>query len=119
GPAAAIRAAFCSNMRKLRLYRLLVLLGVAAMLLPVGASAQTGLVRAYINDVIGPQEIPTASGLPGLSYEVDLTLLDADQNVVSAVGVVSATMSLEPGGPYPAQVQQLQGPWTMVVLIDA
>src|SRR5262245_57935637 len=102
-------------MRRLLASRLLVLLAMAALLLPVGASAQTGAVQAYINDVIGPQEIPTASGLPGLSYEIDLTLLDGQQNVVSAVGVVSATMSLEPAGPSTAQVQQLQAPWTMVV----
>ena len=106
-------------MPKLRLYRLLILLAVSALLLPVGASAQTGSVQAYINDVVGPQEITTTSGLPGLSYEIDLTLLDGDQNVVTAVSVVSATMSLDPGGPYPAQVSQVQGPWTMVVLIDA
>jgi hypothetical protein len=106
-------------MARLLPYRLLVLLAATALLLPVGVSAQTGTTQAYINDIVGPQEIPTAGGLPGLSYEVDVTLLDGQQNVVSSVGVVTATMALNPGGNYPAQVQQLQAPWTMVVLLDA
>jgi hypothetical protein len=100
-------------------HRLLVLLAVVASLFPVAVGAQTNTTQTYINDVIGPQEIQTNVGLPGLSYEVDLTLLDPQQNVVSSVGVVTATMALVPGGGYPAQVQKLEAPWTMVVLLDA
>jgi len=100
-------------------HRLLALLAVAVLLLPAAASAQTSTTQVYINQVVGPQEILTTDGLPGLSYEVDFTLLDPQQNVVSSVGVVTATMALDPGGPYPAVVQPLPAPWTMVVLIDA
>ncbi len=106
-------------MTRLLSYRLIVLLAVAALLLPAGASAQTATAQAYINQILGPQEVSTAGGLPGLSYEVDLTLLDSQQNVLSSVGVVSATLALTPGGSYPAQVQKQEAPWTLVVLMDA
>ena len=106
-------------MARLLPYRLLVLLACLALLLPASATAQTTATQAYINDILGPQEVPTSGGLPGLAYEVDVTLLDAQQNVVSSVGVVSATMALTKNGSYPAQVQKLAAPWTMVVLMDA
>ena len=105
-------------MARLLPYRLLVLLAAAALLLPAAASAQTS-TQAYINDIVGPQEVPTAGGLPALSYEVDMTLLDGQQNVLSSVGVVSATMALTNNGNYPATVQKMAAPWTMVVLLDA
>src|SRR5579859_2803717 len=119
GPAAATQAAFFHIMARLLPYRLLVLLATVALLLPASASAQTGVAQAYINDILGPQEVPTTAGLPGLSYEVDVTLLDGQQNVVSSVGVVTATLALTKNGSYPAQVQKQTAPWTMVVLLDA
>src|SRR5258708_35934494 len=100
-------------------HRLLVLLATAAFLLPATASAQTSPTQAYINDILGPQEFTTTGGLPGLSYEVDMTLLDGQQNVVSSAGVVTATMALTKNGSYPAQVQKLSAAWTMVVVFGA
>ena len=100
-------------------HRLLASLAVAALLLLAAASAQTSATQAYVNDVVGPQEVISTAGLPSLSYEIDLTLLDAQQNVISSAGVMSATMALDPNGSYPAQVAQIAAPWSVAVLLDA
>jgi hypothetical protein len=73
-------------MAKFLPYRILVLLAVAASPLPATASALANTVHAIINGIVGPQETTTTGGLPALLYQVDLTLLDPNQVVVSSVG---------------------------------
>jgi hypothetical protein len=106
-------------MPRLRAHRLVVLLVAVAMLLPATASAQSGQPQAYVNDVIGPVQVQGTAGLPGLSLELNFTLLDGQGQVMAAADILTATLQLASGNSYSAQVQKLDTPWSVVVLLDA
>ena len=91
----------------------------AILLMPAVVLAQTGQAQAFINDVIGPQEVQSTGGLPSLALELNFTLIDGQQQVLATADIVSATMQLASGGAYPAQVAKLETPWSVVVLMDA
>ena len=100
-------------------HRLILAAVIAALLLPAAASAQTGGAQAYINDVFGPSEVQGPAGLPGLSLELNFSLLDANRQVIQNVGVLSATLQLASGTDYPSQPSKLETPWSIAVLVDA
>lgn len=60
-----------------------------------------------------------AAGLPGLSLGLDFTLLDAAEQVMTDADVESATIELSNGDRYSAEVQKIDAPWSLVILIDA
>ena len=98
-----------------------MLVAAVALLLPAAASAyaQSGQPQAYINDVVGPAEVQGAGGLPGLSLELQFTLLDGQGQVMPIADNLTATLQLASGSSYPVQVQKLATPWSVVVLLDA
>lgn len=104
-------------MSTLRGFKLVALFCLCSLLIPAAASAQTGQATAYINDVKGPQVVQGAAGTPGLSLELGFTLLDANKQVMPGGDMESAAMELS-NGSYPAVVQKLETPWSIVILVD-
>lgn len=72
----------------------------------------------HIHEAPAPQAVTTSSGAVGLSLQASFSLLDSDQQVMRAFEVESASFELE-GKSYPAQVQALETPWSIVVLMDS
>lgn len=56
--------------------------------------------------------------MPGLSLELVFTLLDADEQVMIGADIDTATVELS-NGSYPAVVQKLETPWSIVILMDS
>ncbi|MEK7440700.1 MAG: FHA domain-containing protein [Chloroflexota bacterium] len=104
-------------MSTLRGVKLVTLFCLCCLLIPSAVSAQTGQATAYINDVKGPQVVQGAAGTPGLSLELGFTLLDTDKQVMTGSDIESVTVDLS-NGSYPAVVQKLETPWSIVILVD-
>jgi len=98
-------------------FKLVALFCLCSLLIPAAASAQTGQATAYINDVKGPQVVQGSAGTPGLSLELGFTLLDADKQVMTGSDIESVAVELS-NGSYPAVVQKLETPWSIVILVD-
>jgi hypothetical protein len=90
--------------------------GLLALLLPLAAWAQSGQT-VLINEIKPPEVVQAAGGVQGLSLDVTFTLLDSNEQVL-ATKIDPASIQIS-NGSYPALVQQLGTPWTVVVLIDA
>ncbi|MBI4630869.1 MAG: hypothetical protein HY740_03975, partial [Chloroflexi bacterium] len=104
-------------MPTIRSFKLVALLCLCSLFISAAASAQTGQATAYINDVKGPQVVQGAAGTPGLSLELGFTLLDADKQVMTGSEIESVAVELA-NGSYPAVVQKLETPWSIVILVD-
>ena len=91
-------------------------ISVLGLLIPLGAAAQGSGI--HIHETPNPQQVTTASGAVGLSLQPSFSLLDSENQVMMAFEVESATIELE-GNSFPALVQELETPWTIVVLVDA
>jgi hypothetical protein len=86
---------------------------------PLIVSAQNpGQSKIHIHETSEPQQVTTVSGSLGLSLQTTFSLLDAEDQVLMAFEIESATFELE-GNSYPAVVQEVEVPWTIVLLIDA
>ncbi|MFV2045188.1 MAG: VWA domain-containing protein, partial [Anaerolineales bacterium] len=99
--------------RHLPLWAVLYALG---LLIPLGAAAQGSGI--HIHETPDPQQVTTASGAVGLSLQPSFSLLDSENQVMMAFEVESATIELE-GNSFPALIQELDTPWTIVLLVDA
>ena len=89
------------------------------LLVPAVVYAQsTSQAVVHIHETPDPQPVTTASGAVGLSLQTTFSLLDQDNQVLMAFEIENATIELE-GDSYTAVVQELDVPWTVVLLIDA
>lgn len=98
--------------RKAQLHKLALSLLVLTPL----AQASGAVVR--IHEAPTPQPVTTSSGATGLALQVNFSLLDAEQQVLRSFEIESASFELE-GESYPAQIQELETAWSIVVLMDA
>src|SRR5574342_826498 len=102
--------------------RLLTITGISLLLLsllaPV-AAAQTAPTTVHITDVVGPVEIQGPGNLPALSLQADFTMLDATGQVVRGVQIETVSMVLADGSEFPAQLEDIATPWSIVVLVDS
>jgi hypothetical protein len=103
-------------MVKNRRLPLWVVLGILAVLIPLTVGAQTSGI--HIHESPAPEQVTTAGGAVGLSLQTAFSLLDSENQVMMSFEIASATMEVE-GNSYPAVVQELETPWTIVVLVDA
>ena len=111
----------CKNpsMIKGRLPPLRTALYLLFLLVPVIVYAQsTGQTVVHIHETPDPQSVTTASGAVGLSLKTTFSLLDQDNQVLMAFEIENASIELEDDS-YTAVVQELDDPWTVVLLIDA
>lgn len=85
---------------------------------PLIASAQTsGQSNIRIHETSDPQQVTTAAGYIGLSLQTAFSLLDAEDQVMMDFEIENATFELG-DDTYPAVIQELETPWTVVLLID-
>jgi hypothetical protein len=95
------------------------ILCILMLFFPIIVSAQnSGQSKIHIHEVSEPQQVTTGTGSVGLLLQTSFSLLDAEDQVLMAFEIEKATFELE-GNSYPADVQELETPWTIVVLIDA
>ena len=89
------------------------------LLIPVIVYAQsTGQAVIHIHETPDPQPVTTAAGAVGLSFETTFSILDQDDQVLMAFEIEDASIELEDDS-YNAVIQELEVPWTVVLLIDA
>jgi VWFA-related protein len=89
------------------------------LFLPILVSAQNlGQSKIHIHEVSEPQQVTTGAGSVGLLLQTTFSLLDAENQVLMAFEIESATFEIT-GDSYPADIQELEVPWTIVVLVDA
>ncbi len=92
---------------------------ISMLFSPLIVSAQNpGQSKIHIHEVSEPQQVTTGSGSVGLLLQTSFSVLDAEDQVLMAFEIEKATFELE-GNSYPADVQELEIPWTIVVLVDA
>ncbi len=89
---------------------------VSIAVLPLQA-VQSGPSTVHIHETLEPQQTTSASGNLGLSLQTTFSLLDGEGQVLRA-DIESGTFELE-GDAYPATVEALDTPWSLVLLIDA
>ncbi len=77
----------------------------------------TGQAVVHIHETPDPQPVTTASGAVGLSLQTTFSLLDQDDQVLMAFEIENASIELG-GDSYTAIVQELDVPWTVVLLVD-
>lgn len=94
---------------------LAVLLLTLAQGLTVFAQSQANI---HIHDTPNPQPVNTTGGATGLSFQTAFSLLDAENQVLTSFEIVDATIDVD-GESYEAVVQELDTPWTIVILVDA
>jgi len=99
--------------RRLPLWAVLYVLG---LLIPLGAAAQGS--RIHIHETPNPEQVTIASGAVGLSLQPSFSLLDSANQVLMAFEVENATIAVE-GNSFPALIQELETPWSIVLLVDA
>jgi hypothetical protein len=88
------------------------------VLAPGFAAAQTpGQSTVHIHEVPEPQQVTTAAGSVGLSLQPSFSLLDANNQVLTAFEITDATIQIG-SATYPTEVKELETPWTIVVLVD-
>jgi hypothetical protein len=98
---------------------LIAYLCILLPLFPIIVSAQNiGQSKIHIHEVSEPQQVTTGAGSVGLLLQTTFSLLDADDQVLMAFEIENATFELEDDS-YPADTQELEIPWTIVVLVDA
>jgi len=91
---------------------------ILTLFFPLAVSAQTsGQSSIHIHETPEPQQVTTATGAIGLSLQTTFSVLDAEDQVLMAFEIESATFELG-GDTYTAVVQELDIPWTVVFLID-
>jgi hypothetical protein len=92
---------------------------ILTLFYPLIVSAQNaGQSKVHIHEIYEPQQVTTVSGSVGLSLRTSFSLLDAENQVLLAPEIQSATFELE-GNSFPAVPQELEDPWHIVLLIDA
>lgn len=104
--------------RRLLLPAALFLALAAAVLVPLAAAQEGGQAHVHIHDVAEPQSVNTSGGAVGLSLQTSFSLLDGSNQIMTAFEIVDATVELE-GNSFTAVVQELETPWTIVVLVDS
>lgn len=80
--------------------------------------AQGSGASIHIHDSPTPQPVTTSSGSTGLSLQTSFSLLDADRQVLRSFEISDASFQLEDES-YPAQISELDTPWSLVVLMDS
>jgi hypothetical protein len=100
---------------RLRAAALLLALGAIA----AGARTQAGQPHLHLNDVLEQEPVPGAAGLPALALTLDFTLLDNNNQLAAGVEPESASLRLIGGDEYPASLQKLESPWSIVIVVDA
>lgn len=96
---------------------LLVLWVVLGLGVPVVATAQAQ-PTIHIHNLTGPDEITDPSGLPALRVTIDFTLVNNSGEVMSGIGLASATVDLEDGSRNPSPVTDVTEPWSVVIVLD-
>lgn len=96
-------------------------LAVSAILLSLlvttsGGSAQQQ-ARIHVHKLRPPQEVSADGGAVGLLMEVSFSFFDADDELHLNPEIVDGTLTVE-GNQFQAQIQELETPWSIVVLID-
>jgi len=81
------------------------------------AGFQSGPSSVHIHETLEPQQTTSTAGNLGLSLQTTFSLLDGEGQVLRA-DIESGTFELE-GDAYPATVEALETPWSLVLLIDA
>lgn len=94
----------------------LVLASIFLLTQVLAASAQSQS-HLHIHDTPAPQPVTTSGGAVGLSFETAFSLLDSEDQVLTAFEIADAAVELE-GESYTAVVQELETPWTLVILVD-
>lgn len=111
----------CKNlsMSKGRRSPLRIILYLLFLLVPAVVYAQSASQAVvHIHETPDPQPVTTASGAVGLSLVTTFSLLDQDDQVLMAFEIEDASIELD-GDSYTAVIQELEVPWTVVLLIDA
>ena len=103
-------------MRFIRHLPLWAVLCVLGLLIPLGVAAQGSGI--HIHETPNPEQVTTASGAVGLSLQPSFSLLDSANQVLMAFEVENATIAVE-GNSFPALIQELETPWSIVMLVDA
>ncbi|HEY4668024.1 MAG TPA: vWA domain-containing protein, partial [Anaerolineales bacterium] len=80
-------------------------------------SFQAGPSTIHIHETLEPQQSTSTSGNLGLLLQTTFSLLDGEGQVLRA-DIESGTFELQ-GDAYPATVEALETPWSLVLLIDA
>lgn len=98
--------------------RLPALLAIFALtLLPLIAAGAQGKAHLHIHETANPQPVNTTGGAVGLAFQTSFAILDSEDQVLTAFEIVDAIIEVE-GESYTAVVQELETPWTIVVLVD-
>jgi hypothetical protein len=95
-----------------------LLLALALSLSPAIAVVAQNQSQLHIHETAEPQQVSTTGGAVGLSFQTSFSLLDPENQVLTAFEIVDATIEIEDNS-YTAVVQELETPWTLVVLVDA
>lgn len=90
---------------------------VCALCLPVLVTAQ-GQPSIHIHNLSGPVEITDPNGLPALRTTLDFTLLNSAGEVLSGIGLASATLDLDDGSRNPSPVTDITEPWSVAIVLD-
>lgn len=96
----------------------LALPAVVGVLLATSASGLAQeQARIHVHKLRPPQEVSIDGGAVGLSMEVSFSFFDADGELHLNPEIVDATLGVQ-GNQFEANVQELETPWAIVVLVD-
>ncbi len=86
--------------------------------MPLAAAAQApGEAHIHIHETPEPQQVTTTTGAVGLSLMTVFSLLDPNNQLMTSFEIQDATITVD-NDKYKAEVQELETPWTVVVLAD-
>jgi hypothetical protein len=95
-----------------------ILLFAFSLSFPLGALAQTtGQSYVHIHETPEPQQVTTTTGDVGLSLTTVFSLLDGNDQLLTSFEIQEAKFTIDDDD-YTAEVQELETPWTVVVLMD-
>jgi len=95
-----------------------LLLCFTLIAMPLAAAAQApGEAHIHIHETPEPQQVTTTTGAVGLSLMTVFSLLDPNNQLMTSFEIQDATITVD-SDKYKAEVQELETPWTVVVLAD-
>ncbi len=98
-----------------------VLLGAFVTTLPLPVAAQApDQPYIHIHDTPDPQQVTTTTGAVGLSLTTIFSVLKSNDQLMTSTEfeIQDAAVTID-GNSYKADVQALDSPWTVVILVDA
>ncbi len=91
---------------------------LALSALTTNLAAAQNQPRLHVNNVLEQEPVPGAAGLSALALTVNFTILDGPSEVQTEAKPEEVTVDIGTGGVFPATVQKLETPWSVVLLVD-